>query len=450
MKNANLKLILGIAVFFFVSVSSTYAVDLKKIKLTDEETQQLTENQIKERIKFLVEMNNARTEEERAQDVEYRKRYKDTFAIDALTVGAPSFPEIGFTDEMFQSMVDEAYTDVGIDVMSTTISNGSDNFDDPYARMDKMKAFEKNSNGKYRIVRVIDDLYQAKEKGQFAIILNAQSTDMLEADLSNVQKFYDKGLRQMNFTYNVANPSADGMMSNLAYTMEREIGEVSKELIPALRNAAAMADCSHGEQGCLEAAEKSGVVTKDAGLSEFGEKLVAEMNRVGMVVDCSHSSDETCIDAAKLSSKPIIASHSNPRFLYDLPRNTRDEAIKAVASTGGAICVNFLGGFLNSAGNAGPKDIAKHVDYIKQLVGAQAACVGSDYVHNFGYALDPILHNPDKYPPSSGYGSVSQMGLPQDMWGVARVLEEEHGWTEKEIRGFLGENVIRIYKANWK
>lgn len=446
------KLLLSVAAVLSLSVSIAYAVDvdLKKIQLTYEETKQLNDEQLAERIKYLVEVSDPRTTEDRATDVEYRERYKDAIAIDALTVGAPGFEIIGFTDELFQGMVDDAYTNVGIDVMSTTMHNASETFAAPYARMDKFAEFEINGNGKYKIIRSVDDIYQAKKNGQLAIIINSQSTDMISEDLSNIQKFYDKGLRQMNFTYNVTNPSGDGMMSNLAYTMEKRIAIVGKDITRSVSHAAAVADCRHDDDSCIDAAEKESGLTMDNGLTEFGEKIVAEMNRVGMVVDCSHSSDQTCIDAARLTKKPMIASHSNARGLYDIPRNTRDEAFRAVASTGGAICVNYLGGFLNPYGDATPKAIAKHVDYIKQLVGAQATCVGSDYVYNFGQALGAVVRNPDKYPPSTGYGSVTQMAPPQDMWAVARVLEQEHGWTEEEIRGYLGENVIRIYKANWK
>ena len=93
------------------------------------------------------------------------------------------------------------------------------------------------------------------------------------------------------------------------------------------------------------------------------------MNRVGMVVDCSHTSDRTCIDAANVTNRPMVMSHSNVATLQPIPRNNSDEAIKAVAATGGAICINFIGGFLNPQGDARPMSIAKHMEYVKNLVG---------------------------------------------------------------------------------
>ena len=173
---------------------------------------------------------------------------------------------------------------------------------------------------------------------------------------------------------------------------------------------------------------------------------------MGMIVDCTHSSNKTCLDAAGISTRPIMLSHSNAYGEYQLPRNSPDDVIQAVAKTGGVICANGLGGYLNKEGNAGPEDIAKHVNYVKDLVGAEHACWGSGHLTPQVYvdALDFVLRNPDSYPPELGYGSQTQIAEPGDIWGVVPVLEQKYGWTEKEIRGFLGENLLRVYKANWK
>ena len=98
---------------------------------------------------------------------------------------------------------------------------------------------------------------------------------------------------------------------------------------------------------------------------------------------------------------------------------------------------------------ATPKSIAKHIEYVRQLVGAQATCFGVDYVQNYGVALDPIIRNPAKYPPAQGYGLPTHMAPPADVWAVAQILEEQHGWSEAEIHGLMGGNLMRVYKANW-
>jgi microsomal dipeptidase-like Zn-dependent dipeptidase len=253
----------------------------------------------------------------------------------------------------------------------------------------------------------VGDIRQAKKDGKFAVMLNFQGSNALGSRLEMVAAYYQLGVRQMNFAYNVRNFMSDG-------------GGVDPK--------------------------------RDGGLSKMGFALVKEMNRVGMIVDCTHSSNKTYLDAAKTSTKPIMLSHSNALGAFDLPRNAPDEVIKAVAGTGGVICTNGLGGFLNKKGNARPEDIAKHVNYVKKLVGAKHTCFGSDHLTAEVYieALDFVLRNPDSYPPRLGYGAQTQIALPRDIWGVVAVLEKKYGWSEKEVRGFLGENLLRVYKANWK
>jgi microsomal dipeptidase-like Zn-dependent dipeptidase len=146
----------------------------------------------------------------------------------------------------------------------------------------------------------------------------------------------------------------------------------------------------------------------------------------------------------------MVMSHSNARALMDIDRNYRDESILAVGATGGAVCANYLGGFLNEEGDASAAAIARHVQHIAELIGRDKTCAGVDFVQNYAEALRPVIANPDKYPPEQGYGSETQMAPPADIWAVARVLEDEYGWTEAEIRGYLGENIVRVYRANWR
>lgn len=89
------------------------------------------------------------------------------------------------------------------------------------------------------------------------------------------------------------------------------------------------------------------------------------------------------------------------------------------------------------------------MEYIKNLVGAQAVCAGSDYVFNYADTLLWILKNPKNFPPEMGYATPSHMGKPGEVWGVVRELEETFGWSEAKLRGFLGENLLRVYEANW-
>ncbi|SNT29769.1 dipeptidase [Tropicimonas sediminicola] len=364
-----------------------------------------SDEEIAARIEKLVEMADPRGDEARRGDLAYRERYADAFMIDALAVGSPGFESIAFLLEDWESLADH-YEGSGFAAFSTTISNGSEGALAVLERIDVMQKWVEENAERFVIATTVQDLRDAKAAGKVAIMLNSQSMDMLDENLENVQRYWDLGIRQMNFSYNQTGAYSAGMVAN----------------DPAI---------------------------PDNGVTELGYKVVAEMNRVGMIVDCSHSSWQTCLDAAEITAKPMMISHSNSDALFGNFRNVTDAAIRAVAATGGVVCVNFLGGFLNPQGDATPKAIAKHIDYIGQMVGKQATCFGVDYVENYGVALGPIISNPEKYPPAQGYGLPTQMAPPADAWAVAQVLEDEHGWSEAEIRALMGENLMRVYEANW-
>lgn len=367
--------------------------------------QQPSDEDIAARIEKLVEMADPRGDEARKGDLPYRARYEKAFMIDALAVGSPGFESIDFLLKDWESLAGH-YEENDFAAFSTTISNGSEGALAVLERIGVMQKWIEDNADRFTLATTVQHLREAKDAGKVAIMMNSQSMDMLDENLAYVQKYWDLGIRQMNFSYNQTGAYSAGMVANDPLIM-------------------------------------------DAGMTELGYKVVAEMNRVGMIVDCSHSSWQTCIDAAEITTKPMMISHSNSAALYDNYRNVSSEAIRAVAATGGVICVNFLGGFLNPQGSATPKSIAKHIDFIGQMVGKQATCFGVDYVENYGVALDPIIRNPEKYPPAQGYGLPTQMAPPSDVWAVARVLEEEHGWSADDILGLMGGNLMRLYEANW-
>lgn len=363
------------------------------------------EKDFPEYIQYLVEVAEPRTPEERQADKEMQVRFKDTLVMDSLFVGAPGFPA-GFSAEQYEEAIQHSI-DNRFNFISATVTNGKpdDKPDVVEKRMIETNAYWKKHGSRYVQVFSVADIDKARKAGKLAVMHNFQSMRPLGEDLANIEKFHKLGLRQMNFTYNVDMPYADGGVSN--------------------------------DDGT------------DKGVKELGAKVVKEMNRLGIVVDCSHSSDKTCIDAARLTRKPMVMSHSNLMAFQPIGRNVSDQAVKAVAATGGVICVNFIGGFLNPEGLARPFDIAKHVHYIRNLVGAEATCSGSDYVFNYADTLLWILKNPKDFPPEMGYATPSHMGKPGEVWGVVRELIETYGWSDDEIRGFLGDNLLRVYEANW-
>ena len=369
------------------------------------------EKEFDEYVKFLVEVANPRTEEQIKQDDCIKYRFRDTMIVDSLAVGAPGFPA-GFSNEMYEGGTDHSVKHK-YDVASWTVTNANAE-DTPSVvlkRLEDTNKYWAERSDKYMQVRTVEEFYKARESGKYGVFHNYQGMMPLshngdeEEALANLQKAYDLGVRQIMATYNIDTPYADGGVSNSDGT--------------------------------------------DQGVYKLGFTVIKEMNRLGIAFDCSHSSNKTCIEGAAASTKPIMLSHSNVATLQPIDRNASDEAIKAVASTGGVICVNFIGGFLNPTGDASAFSIAKHVEYIRNLTGPEHVCAGSDYVWNYADTLHWILRNPKDFPVESGYATPSHMGKPSEMWAVARVLEETYGWTEEEIAGFLGENLVRFYGQVW-
>lgn len=127
-----------------------------------------------------------------------------------------------------------------------------------------------------------------------------------------------------------------------------------------------------------QANELAGGVWDPVGLSPFGTEVVREMNRLGMVVDVSHSSDLAFWDVFGVSSKPVIASHSCCRALHNHPRNLTDEQLKALAECGGVIGINFYSNFL-TGGKADIGDVVRHIEHVCSLVGPDHVGLGSDF-----------------------------------------------------------------------
>jgi membrane dipeptidase len=204
---------------------------------------------------------------------------------------------------------------------------------------------------------------------------------------------------------------------------------------------------------------------RHGGLSARGKELVQEMNRMGMMVDVSHISDQAVRDAVQTSRAPVIASHSSVKAMAAIPRNMPDDVIRAVAAKGGVICINFHAGYLNAAAyevyfknrakrdaeikaagsdwelirriqkryydympRVGVKELLRHVDHVARLVGADHVGLGSDFDGISG--MVPVgMEDVSKYP-------VLVKGL------------IEMGYNDDDIRNVMGLNVLRVMREN--
>lgn len=167
---------------------------------------------------------------------------------------------------------------------------------------------------------------------------------------------------------------------------------------------------------------------ENRGLSELGREVVAEMNRLGMMVDISHVSDRTFEDVLAASRAPVFASHSSCRALNPDPRNMTDDMIEAVARRGGVVMVNFYCGFLrpNGQGKTAIDDVVAHISHVRDVAGIDAIGLGSDF--------DGINCVPE------GLEDVSQFP------NLTRRLLEA-GYTAAEIRKIYGGNFLRFMGA---
>ncbi|MGY8993763.1 MAG: dipeptidase, partial [Rhodospirillales bacterium] len=191
----------------------------------------------------------------------------------------------------------------------------------------------------------------------------------------------------------------------------------------------------------------------DGGLSAFGRTLVEEMNRVRMVVDVSHTSYRTSMEAIEHSSAPVIMSHSNARAVFDHERNISDDQAKACAQSGGVIGINGVGLFLSEARyDASPQIIARHADYLANLVGSDHVGLGLDSVDDIPYFLDNFANNNRKKYRKGGYlaskTKTPSFAGPNIVPLVAAELETI-GWSMTDIEKILGGNWLRVLQTVW-
>ena len=183
-------------------------------------------------------------------------------------------------------------------------------------------------------------------------------------------------------------------------------------------------------------ADGVGLRSTGAGLTPLGREAVAELERCGIVVDVSHLSDAGLRDVLEVASKPIIASHSSCRSLHPHPRNLTDNQLKAIAQTGGMVCMNAFGGFLSD--NPSVNDYLTHIQHAVSVIGDRSVGIGADFIDDVLEVVDPILGGAlaEEFPVVEG------LGVPADYPSMAEALADRLG--PDTARRIMVENLVRF------
>lgn len=260
-------------------------------------------------------------------------------------------------------------------------------------------------------VRTVDEILRAREQRKIAWVACIEGAMPIENELDRIDILYGLGVRLLGLTYSESSVLGSGL----------------KE-------------------------------ARDAGLTAFGRKAVQRMNKVGMLIDVSHGSTLTAIDAAELSSVPICLSHTGARSLWNSKRLATDEAIKAVAAGGGVVGIEAAP-HTTITRNRRTHDIdsvMEHFEYVANLIGIDHVCFGTDTnwgdhvgLHGlFAKALSTAeTRNTEEFPRVThvkGVENPRESSKNLLRWMVA------HGYSDEDIEKVMGGNVLRVLRAVWK
>ena len=344
-----------------------------------------------------------------------RSRYDRAIVIDALG-GLGEFNPDASEDAPLSARALADARESGVTMINFTINevgNGPNKFMAAVKNIAQQeRELQLHPNALMKILKG-SDIQMAKTSKRLGIVYGCQDTTMLEEDLKNLAVFKDLGVRICQPTYNVRNLMGDG---------------------------------------CIEKA--------DGGLSKLGYDFVAEMNRLRLLVDLSHAGPRTISEGIAASKAPVAITHTACRTLVDLPRNTRDSELRALAEHGGVVGIYFMP-FLRESGQPHAEDLIRHIEHAVNVCGEDHVGLGTDGSISgvpLTDAYRAYFRKDVEARKKAGYGAPGENAdvltiVPEynDPLRFARLANDlaNRGWSSNRIDKLLGANFARLFTEVW-
>jgi len=302
----------------------------------------------------------------------------------------------------------EINREAGLDAVHVTVVYHED-YDEFLTRVAEWNEFFKNNSDLIFLGKDIKDIEKAKIENKTAIFFGFQNCSPIEDDIKLVEKVHELGCRFMQLTYNNQSLLATGCYENV-----------------------------------------------DSGVTNFGKEVIKEMNRVGIVIDMSHSAEKSTLDAIELSQKPIAITHANPSFWYKAKRNKSDTLLKNLSESGGMLGLSLYAHHLKDSSNCKLENFCEMVAKTADLIGVKNIGIGSDLCLNQPDSIVEWMRNGTWTKAKNyGEGSKDKPGFPkQPDWFIdARgfnFLEKglkNIGFNTEEVNNILGNNWFNFYKG---
>ena len=302
----------------------------------------------------------------------------------------------------------EINREAGLNAVHVTVVYHED-YDEFLARVSEWNELFKKNSDLIFLGKDYKDIEKAKSENKTAIFFGFQNCSPIEDDINLVEKVHELGCRFMQLTYNNQSLLATGCYENV-----------------------------------------------DSGVTNFGKEVIKEMNRIGIVIDMSHSAEKSTLDAIELSEKPIAITHANPFFWHSAKRNKSDTLLKNLSDSGGMLGLSLYAHHLKDSSNCKLENFCGMVAKTADLMG----------VKNIGIGSDLCLNQPDSVvewmrkgtwtkAKNYGEGSKDKPGFPkQPDWFVdARGFDslekglKNIGFSIDEVNDILGNNWFNFYKG---